>query len=689
MPTEKQTATAEAQSARRLLCALCASAVAASSLLSCATPSTPFEGHPVLVAIRFEGNNSIGSGELLQKIATAPTSGFFSKEARYYDADLFAVDLKRIVRWYNAKGFYEAKIADVQEAKDPEGRVAVNIKIEEGRRAVVREMDFQGVEALGKDEVNSINETLSIHQGDGFDEEAYQKSKQELQLGLKEHGFAEAQVTGAVKVAPEEGTAAILFTAATGKRYKFGKVIVSGNRQIPADQIAQATGIDQGERYSPVTMELAQQRVYNLGTFSGVRVGLEPLGETPIATVRVNVREAPFQTVRFGVGGTAEQTRYVLPKLHGEYTNRSLFGGLRRLELASEVGYAFVPDIIHYARDQSGIVTQTSAQLTVPNFYYPGLDAVARGEFDREFQQGFSYDEVAARFSLLYRRGRHSISPSLNFVRYLNIQINTGIDNTFTQSTKGSLADDCPSGACTLTYPEIRYTYDGRDNVIETLEGFYATVDLRQTLKPGSFTYFRVEPEVRFYRGLFRYFTLATRAQYGGLFPEGGDGRSLFTQRFFGGGQSFQRGYAPLQQGPKRAANPDADKFGQSTVPNGGKSSLLLSAEVRIRVDFVLNHLGIVPFVDASRIGDDPKQPWQGGLEVAPGLGLRYLTPFGPLRLDVAYLLNPMELIATGSTGKNGVVQIRDTRIAGECHQVEGCLRQSRWAYHLTLGEAF
>ena len=640
----------------------------------------------MLTAITFEGNHSIGGGELLQKIATAPTSGFFSKDPHYYDADLFAVDLKRIVRWYNEKGFYEAKIVDVQEKRDGEGRVAVLVKIDEGRRAVVRQMDLNGLQALGRDEVNSINETLSIHKGDSFDEDGYEKAKLELQDGLRDHGFAEAQVTGAVKVAPEDGTAAIALNAVTGKRYQFGKVLISGNRQIPADQIARATGIDQGDRFSPTSMELAQQRVYNLGTFSGVRVGLEPLGESPVATVRVNVREAPFETVRFGVGGTAEQTRYVLPKLHGEYTNRSLFGGLRRLELSSDVGYAFVPDIFRYDKAQSGIVTQSSAQLTIPNFYYPGLDAVARGEFDREFQQGFSYNEVAARFSLLYRRGRHSISPSLNFVRYFSIQVNTGLANL--QSRNSGIGDDCPKGSCTLTYPELRYTYDARDNVIETLEGFYGTLDLQQTLQPGDFTYFRVEPEVRFYKGLFRYLTLATRAEYGGLFAVGGS-KTLFTQRFYGGGQSFQRGYAPLQEGPKRAANPDADLFGQSTVPKGGTSSILLSAELRIRIDYVLNHLGVVPFVDASRVADDPTQPWNGGLEVAPGLGLRYITPFGPLRLDVAYLLNPKEVLATGTTDKTGAVLIKDTRVAGDCHQVEGCLRQSRFAYHLTLGEAF
>src|SRR5207244_204914 len=168
-----------------------------------------------------------------------------------------------------------------------------------------------------------------------------EKGKDTLLLQLKEHGFAEATVGGKVEVAPESGEAHITWLCETGQRFTFGKVMVQGNRQVPADEIAFATGINRGDRYSPTLMQLAQQRVYNLGTFSGVRVGLEPIGDSPVASVRVNVREAPFQTVRFGVGAQAEETRWELPRLRGEYTNRSLFGGLRRLELQTTIGYAF------------------------------------------------------------------------------------------------------------------------------------------------------------------------------------------------------------------------------------------------------------------------------------------------------------------------------------------------------------
>jgi len=675
---------------------------------ACATPYQPFEGRPVLAAIEFEGNDSISSGELLSHIATAPTSGFFSKTARYYDADLFAIDLKRIERWYNQKGFYEAKVLGVEEKRDDKGRVTLVVKIHEGRRAFVDKMDFVGLESLPPGEVSDIDDELPIHPGDPFDEDVYDKAKDVLQQQLRDHGFAQARVGGRVEVAPAAGTAHIIFQVDPGQRYKFGKVEVTGNNRVAADEIAFATGIDPGDPYTPKAIALAQQRVYNLGAFSGVRVGLEPLGETPEANVRVNVREAPFQTIRLGIGGSAEEGRWELPRLRAEYTNRSLLGGLRRLELASTAGYAFVPSPFptQYDAAHSGITTLSSAQLTVPNIFVPGLEWISRLEYAREIQSGFSYQDVAARTGGLYRRGPHTVSASLNFIRYFNVDLRGTELAKVLQAGVPGVVGDCPI-ACTLTYPELRYTYDGRDNVIEPSQGFFTSIGLQQTLRPGSFSYFRINPEVRGYATFFRYAVLALRAEYGGLFTETAGGHTPFTQRFFFGGQNEQRGYGPLRQGPKIGTDPcntagctlpSGEHYATTAVPIGGTAAVLISAELRIRTDFILNHLSVVPFVDASNVGDDPKRPFQGGLEVAPGLGLRYLTPFGPIRLDVAYLLRAKDVTTGPSVGTLPQVgsappvqvNVAPTRVSVHCpSNTPGCIPESRFAFHVSLGEAF
>jgi translocation and assembly module TamA len=660
-------------------------------LASCATPYEPFEGRPVLAALKFEGNGNISSGDLLSHIATAPTTGFFSKTPRYYDADLFALDVKRIERLYNQRGFYQAKVKDVQEVRDDKGRVTLVVKIDEGRRAYVRKMDFEGVDDLPRDEVNDLDDSLPIHPGDEFNEEVYDKAKDVLLQQLREHGFAQARVRGRVEVAPEEGVAHIVFEVDHGPRYQFGRVNVSGNRRIPAEPIAEATGIHRGDRYDPKALALAQQRVYNLGTFSGVRVGIEPLGDTPVAAVRVNVREAPFQTIRLGLGGSAESTRWELPRLRVEYINRSLFGGLRRLELSSTIGYAFVPSPFpgQYSASESGVTNTTSAQLTIPSIFLPGFDWISRAEFAREVQNGYSYDDVAARTGLLYRRGSHSISGSLNYVRYFHGTLR----GVTAQNAANAVSLQGCIPACTLTYPEVRYVFDGRDNAIEPSQGAFLSMGLQQTLKPGSFSYFRINPDVRGYAPLGRFAVLAMRAEYGGLFSD--ISSTPFQQRFFLGGQNDQRGYSGQRQGPKVGYSPCGssspgcrEPFATSSTPVGGTSAVLLSAELRIHADALLNHLGIVPFVDASSVADTPRRPFAGGLEVAAGLGLRYLTAFGPLRLDFGWLVNPAEVITVPLTNPPAPGGTVATPVTVHCHDAS-CISESRWAIHVSLGEAF
>jgi translocation and assembly module TamA len=669
-------------------------ALALLAIAACATPSQPFEGHPVLLAIKFEGNKSIKEGDLLAHIATAPTSGFFGKTVRYYDADLFAIDLKRIVRWYNTKGFYEAKIdGDPVVLQDEDGRVAVVVRIDEGPRAVIRQIDLKGLDELDQDEIKDARNALPIRTGDGFDEEVYDKAKAVLTEQLKERGFAGAEVSGRVEIGTHDSSAHIFFDCDTGQRFRFGKVSVSGNRQIASDEIASATGIEKGQLYTPQAIALAQQRVYNLGTFSGVRVQLEPLGDAPVAAVRVNVHEAPFQTVRFGIGGAIESTRWELPRLRAEYTNRSLFGGLRRLELTSTTGYAVIPTPFAYDPQHSGITTQNVAQLTVPHVLLPGLDWISRAEFGREVQNGFTYDDIAGRTGFLYRRGNHSVLPSINFVHYFNVDLyGISVGQAIGSGGAAGIVKDCPV-ECTLTYPELRYSYDGRDNAIEPTLGFYFSITLAQTLKPGSFSYFRVNPELRLYFPFTKYTVVALRGQYGGLFTETADGASPFTQRFFLGGQNDQRGYAPLRQGPKLGAcgpGPNGQvqtscAYAAVSTPIGAKFATLFSAELRIHADFLFKNLMIVPFVDASRAQDD-KNVLNGGLEFAPGIGLRYVTGFGPIRLDFGWVANPKDVYVPA----DGTVILNPTRVSAFCSKSDPtCIHEVRWAIHVTLGEAF
>jgi len=682
-------------------------ALGAAVFLSCATPSAMKEGHPVLTGVDFEGNHSQSAKELRSKIATESTSGWFSKTVRYFDADLFEIDKKRIERFYQAKGFFQAKVEGVDVQRDNEGRVSLKVHLKEGPRVTISNFHIEGMEALKPNEQKSVNKEAGLQPGDGYDEDDYELAKLRALAELRERGFAEAKVDGKVEIELAYNRAQITLLAETGPRYKFGKVQVVGNRAIPSEAITRASGLEKGDQYKPSALELAQQHVYNLGTFAGVRVGLEPLPSgDPIAPVRISVREAPFQTVRMGVGFQIETERYEIPRLRAEYTNRNLFGGLRRLEVVATGGYAFAPSI--FDRQKTGIVLNTSAQITVPNVFFPSLDWINRGEYTRDIQSSFDYQRVAARFSLLYRRGKHSIQPGLNFVRYFDVNVPSDVFESGTSTAGGAagsptlLRDSCEK-SCTLTYPEIRYTYDGRDNVLEPTRGFYITFDVQQTLKPGSFTYFKIEPEVRGYLSLFqKTVVLAGRIDYGAILLPSGD-KSPATERFFAGGANSNRGYGAYRQGPKYGAAPrgfsatgiPGDVAGgtySAAIPAGGNGLFLVSGEMRVRTDFIFKNLALVAFVDASKVTATAELPWQSVLEVAPGIGVRYITPFGPIRVDVGYLLNPQDQLAVNrAVSVFGPLVTQPTVVSAGCNEDKtmNCVYERRWAFHLTLGEAF
>jgi translocation and assembly module TamA len=647
----------------------------------------PPDGRPVLAHLRFTGNAHFSESELSLHIATTPSSGpFFKRVLRTWDADVFAIDRQRLERFYRMRGFFAAKVGEPEEKAGDPGQVEVTVPIDEGPRATVGKVVLSGLtpeDGLSESDQRAILSKLPLRQGQPFDEDLYEKSKAALETLLKEHGFASAEATAEVEV--RDGAATITYDCKAGPIYQIGRVLVVGNRAIPTPLISNATGLQRGELFSPSKLELAQQRVYNLGVFSGVRVSLEPLGDDPNAAVRVSVREAPFQTGRVGLGVQVEQQRVELPRLRLEYAHRNFLGGARRLELATQVGYALTGEIT--APDKTGLVTQSSAQLTFPQVFY-GLDFVARGEFARELQPGFNYNQVAGHGALLLRRGKLAVAGSFNFVRTYNASLDLDLSSLINKGGGAAAALSNCVPACSLPYPELRVTLDARDDVVEPHLGFYASSGIAWTLPGTSFSYLKFDPEVRVYLPAGASTTIALRGTLGGLLqPKGASPLATpFNQRFFGGGQNLMRGYSPLQQGPRLGALPDQGGLATASVPVGGNGMALASLELRVKTDFLLKNLAVVPFIDVGRVTEGWSDVFTGLPELAAGLGLRYLTSFGPARFDLGVLVNPETV---GARVPGAAADAASAVVSAACGSQAHCLPLSRLAWHLTLGEAF
>jgi len=635
------------------------SAALCTLLCACAGTIKPTPERPELRNLTIEGNHALSDGDIEGKIATTEDSWLPFTDARLLDRAVLQTDLKRIVRLYEAHGYFDAAVTgtDVTPAKGKQDLVDVVIKVNEGEPTRISTVALQGADALRDDVKKRLTRSLrNLKAGEVFDEADYEAAKTALEKSLRNHGYATGEVNGEVKVDPKAHTAAVTFTMQPGARYHFGRVLVSGTKNVPREKISKevASVAEPGELYSERKLQRAQNRVFDMGVFSLAKVtrgAPDPkTGEVPVA---VDVTEAPFRTLRLGVGFGIERYREEI-RGQGEYINRNFFGGLRKLDWDNRLAYVVEPDIIALFRGTGtqGVAGYSKATFTQPDLFLNDLDLSLTTQLERDIEVGFTDNSALAGVGLDKHWGRTlDVLVQYNFQV---LQLNSLVDpRQLAQSRAPQLATSCSDPSCflILSFLEQRVTLDLRDHPMRPRLGLYAALDLQEGGGPGSsFQYLRVEPEVRGYVPLGKRLVLAARLHWGWMKSLSSNaGRSTptpLTQRFFGGGADDVRAYGSHLMSPVavvcRDTNPNVaarhcavpDDF--QAVPVGGDGLYEASTELRIELT---RSLGLVAFVDAGVVPISPFNIRAQDIAVAPGLGLRYFTLFGPVRLDFAYRL--------------------------------------------------
>ena len=210
----------------------------------------------------------------------------------------------------------------------------------------------------------------------------------------------------------------------------------------------------------------------------------------------VTVREAPFRTLRLGVGLVIDQI-HEEARLIGDWTNRNFLGGTRKLTLHAEAGWAFLPNIYAVATNElsvaprNGPVADLGATFEQPRLGgHPSFKQQSSIDLSRTIQE--TYDNLGGRLAagvVWQPRARVSIFPAYHLeVDYLNgSPINSAATAPLT------LGCQTTSGSCVvvLSYLEEVVTWDHRDKPLEPRNGFYASVSLQEGGGPlqGDFGY--------------------------------------------------------------------------------------------------------------------------------------------------------------------------------------------------------
>ncbi len=649
---------------------------------------------PAVVAFEIEGAKAVSASDILARLATQSSGRWLWQDARYYDEDAFATDKRRILRYYQTLGYYAARIEESKVVPDGEGRVRLRLRIEEGRPALVTEVEVVGME--GAPEAASKAGTLPLKKGDVFTEAAYDATRAALQAALASTGWAKAEVAEHANVDPALETARVRYTVRTGERYTFGDVFVAGASKIPRARVREEANLAvvPGKTYDATDLPKAQARVFDLGVFGGVRVAPGPPNEARhTLPVVVSVREAPFRTVRAGAGIGIQLNRWDLSAITG-WQHRDWLGGLRRLSLDGRVGYAWLPN--PFFSQKRGVVGIASADFTQPGLFTRYVDLNLRAELERGLEPAYDFFAQRLRVGTPFKLGKLvTFVPSLNLELY---ELSNSAGGTDPATGQNLLLQTCPGrnpDLCLLSYFEQRIGLDLRDDPINTHRGFYLGLSLQEgfAFKGNGASYLRLLPEARAFTSFPGQLVLAFRARVGLVQSYGSAGDVPIVARFTSGGPNLMRGYYTRQLSPVIYACTQvagSTKVGSCNyLPVGGDGLIDGSTELRFPLG---GNFGGAVFLDFGNVAVKKADAINlANLQYAVGGGIRYKTIFGPVRIDVAGRLPK----ATGQSGVEvltlrPVYDPRDpSKVVGSSLETTGVHHDPIVSVHLSIGEAF
>jgi translocation and assembly module TamA len=686
---------------------------------------------PLVGDIHIVGNHAVSGKDIIDRLALT-TSGFrfivkFG-DAFPFDPDLLRVERLRIHRIYEAFGYYSARVTDIHTKLD-KGRINITFYVDEGPATKVEHLGISGLAGLPPQVTDQVLRKLPLHLGRVFSEADYEGLKNELKNRLRDHGYWEATDEGHAVVDPAKQTADVKITVTTGPAYTISSVRVTGTEDVRPIRIQDASGLHEGEMLTPHLLADAQHKVLGMGVFAQALVKPETLHrETGKADVVIQVEDAPFQTVDAGIGVEADQTEQLI-RARAVYTHKNLGIDLQRLVFGGSIGYAFLPTVLAFlgppgTPTESGFIADLQLMYIQPRIFRWPIDANAGITYTKALTPAFAYQRAGAQAGLVvYFDPSHRLTliPSLHYDYYFDVSTGTpqptvpGIpSNSFATSGCGPEPNGTTTPTCSIAYVQARLAYDLRDDPLESHRGLYLSVTV-QYASPvlGDFNYISINPEGRFFAPLTPSLTLATRINYG-LLRQLGNGRlPPGVAHFFSGGATSVRAAAADQLGPREfvvVPNPKGGGFiAGAPVPTGGDH--LIEGSVELRWQSPVAGLGFAVFFDIGRLQlqeGNAVPNSDGGFQYAPGIGVRYHTPFGPLRVDFAYRVSTENMfpVSVDTTNvKNPVASGVPTsvfsptgepnyRISTSCSTLPGqqrfqCYQDPRFQFFITLGEPF
>ncbi len=429
------------------------------------------------------------------------------------------------------------------------------------------------------------------------------KAGEKIVDDLKEEGRPLAKLTDRSVVADHAtNTVDVTIAAEGGPVAPVGAVTVSGTKTVDPSFVADYSRLNGGKPYSPEALRKASDRLRQLGVFSSVTIK-QASALAPDGTIPMSIEVSEGKQRYFGAGAQYSTTDGF--GLQGYWGHRNLFGRAESLRVegsVSRIGEATDVGSLDYAAGllfaKPGAFGPTStfnaslkAQLLDPDAYKATIFTAAAGA---TFELSDT-DTVSAGGELAWA----DVEDAFGKNKYLTASI------------------------------PIEYVRDTRDNKLNPTSGYRASINAKPSYEIKGQSFFSsFEGSAAAYVGFGEENRFVLAGRLGAGVIAGGDGLAAIpaNRRFYLGGGGTVRGYSYQEISPRNGDNEIL----------GGRSYVNATVEARIGIT---DTIGIVPFIDVGTVSAKTA-PNFSDIRAGAGIGLRYNTPFGPIRLDVAVPLN-------------------------------------------------
>jgi len=561
--------------------------------------------------ISFVGNEAFSDGTLREKIRTSESAWYrFLSSADRYDPDRLNLDRELLRKFYLSEGYADFRVvsAVAELAPDREG-FFITFTISEGVRykfgTVEVSTRFQGLD------VDVLQSYLTMSSGEWYDADEVEKSVTALTDLVGSLGYAFVEVRPNIRRNKDTLTIDVTFDVQEGPRVYVERINISGNTRTLDKVIRREFRLAEGDAFSTAKVRRSQQRLRNLGFFEKVDISASP-GSAPDRTnIEVEVVEQSTGDISFGAGYSTTSG----PVGDIGIKERNLLGKGQELRFGISVGT---------------LSTLIDLSFTEPYFLDRPMSAgidVFRTSNDR--QQVASYSDRSIGFAL--RAGWAYSEHTRQTVRYTLRQT-----DIFNVQPWASTVVQANAGTSVVSEVGETIAWDTRDTRLNTTKGFLLRNSMAVAGLIGTEQYYRTTADAVYYQSLFEDVIISVGGSAGLVVPYNNSSLRL-NNLFFIGGDTL-RGFRVGGIGPRDSVTTDAlggTYFYTGTTelsfPLGLPKEIGLLGKAFMDVGSLWGLGG--PAVYSSTVLTSTT------MRVSTGLGIQWVSPFGPIRIDYAFPL--------------------------------------------------